>query len=562
MSNNDQQNRVRGPTSALSSFLREHGIRVENRSRRERREDLARQQAEEASNEETPDTVQDTVTTTVDTPSTTVEAPHQEEETTAVLYAPRTRRTLAAANRALVEAANEKANNGKKKPEDDKPDPGIGSSFRAPKGRTRIFFCSKCNKRFARIASLVDVGDENICPSCLDNNGPKEPPKPKKRKIGSKRQSQNKAGFNDVPSLQDICTDTIAEHIDCVEALGDISTINMDKIATIISRNRKMDTRTAQLFMNPLRRELTLTDCTAIDKNGLINIAQFCPHLEKLTLTYCGRMTDEVINAYATRLKNLKSIELSGPYLVTDKGWESFFGAIGSQLNTFAIRHSMRFTQASMKALVGAAKNLKHLRLSRLSRLDDDGVELICRLKPLETLEISWPGCKISSSILAKILEHHTTLKELCLDGCTSVDDTVVEAIQLYCPHLEKLSLSECNEITSEAIQTLFEEWKTPYPGRGLTYLNISRCLSTQDEALIAIINHSKNTLKHLNIHSLDDLTPLVLERLGVCKELTTLDCGFVRSMDDCVMGCLAIECPKLKDIEVWGCHQITSTMS
>ncbi|KAL0087876.1 hypothetical protein J3Q64DRAFT_1734993 [Phycomyces blakesleeanus] len=424
MSNNDQQNRVRGPTSALSSFLREHGIRVENRSRRERREDLARQQAEEAP------------------PSTTVEAPHQEEETTAVLYAPRTRRTLAAANRAL---------------------------------------------RFARIASLVDVGDENICPSCLDNNGPKEPPKPKKRKIGSKRQSQNKAGFNDVPSLQDICTDV--KHIDCVEALGDISTINMDKIATIISRNRKMDTRTAQLFMNPLRRELTLTDCTETDFDLL------------------WQMTDEVINAYATRLKkNLKSIELSGPYLVTDKGWESFFGAIGSQLNTFAIRHSMRFTQASMKALVGAAKNLKHLRLSRLSRLDDDG--------------------------------------ELCLDGCTS------RRFSFTCPHLEKLSLSECNEITSEASQTLFEEWKTPYPGRGLTYLNISRCLSTQDEALIAIINHSKNTLKHLNIHSLDDLTPLVLERLGVCKELTTLDCGFVRSMDI------------LKDIEVWGCHQITSTMS
>ncbi|KAI9023798.1 hypothetical protein CLU79DRAFT_791333 [Phycomyces nitens] len=545
MSNNDQQNRVRGPTSALSSFLREHGIRVENRSRRERRENVERQQAEEASNSETPDTV----LTVEETP---------QEETTAVLYAPRTRRALSAANRALVEAVNKKV----KKEEDEKPDPEIGSSFKTPKGRTRIFFCSKCNKRFARIASLIEPGEEdNICPSC-QNNEPNETPKPKKRKIGPKRQSQNKADVSAVPSLQDICIDTIAEHIDYVEALGDISTIDMDKIATIIARNRKMDTRTARLFMGPFRRDLTLTDCTAIDKNGLINIAQFCPSLEKLTLTYCGRMTDEVIAAYAIRLKKLQSIELSGPYLVTDQAWESFFEAIGPQLKTFGVRHSMRFTQASMKALAKTAKQLKHLRLSRLSRLNDDGIELISDLNPLETLEISWPGSKISSSVLANVLKHHTTLKELCLDGCTDVDDTVLEAIRLYCPHLEKLSLAECNNITSEAIQALFEEWKTPYPGRGLTHLNISRCLSTQDEALIAIINHSKKTLRHLNIHSLDDLTSLVLERLGMCKELKSLDCGFVRSMDDCVMGCLALECPKLKDIEFWGCHQITSTMS
>ncbi|KAI8369300.1 uncharacterized protein BYT42DRAFT_583832 [Radiomyces spectabilis] len=570
--NNNQgrngSNRIRGPTSALSSFLREHGIRVENRSRRARRERAAEPEqpaaeAFSASEANTPTPNDDAAAESTD-----------QQATTAILYTPSGRQRRAAsgaANRAIVEAAKKR-----KKKDDDSDDDyrdedeggpaaGPSSSRRSQAGRTRIFFCSRCKGRYARAVDDA-AGQENVCPSCLENKPIDKSKRPKKKRAVQRKGNQQ-GDANLVPTLQDLCIDVIAKYIENVEALGDISFINMDKLAKIICRNRQLNNHTARLFMEPVMRDLALYDCTGVDETGLMNIAQFCPRLQKLKLIYCGKITDAVIDAYADRLKDLRSLELSGSYLVTSAAWESFFEKTGDRLESFSISHSMRFTHASLQALTKHARKLKHLRLMRLVKMEDTWLDDLHVLKHLETLELSWPSSErnFSSAAITKLVQAvGNGLTELALRGCTEVDDKVLEAIREHCPNLHTLKLAQCESITSAGVQTLFTEWKTQWPGQGLKYLDLSRCVLLEDDALLAIVRHSYKSLEHLDIHSLENITASALEALSGkegLKNLQYLDCGFVRSMDDFVLKSLMDGCPLLTQVKVWGCHQVTDSV-
>jgi DNA repair protein RAD7 len=55
----------------------------------------------------------------------------------------------------------------------------------------------------------------------------------------------------------------VAKFIDEVEAFGDLSTRDMDRICQIISRNRSLNNNTLRLFMEPQGEKLTLYDCAS-----------------------------------------------------------------------------------------------------------------------------------------------------------------------------------------------------------------------------------------------------------------------------------------------------------
>lgn len=55
----------------------------------------------------------------------------------------------------------------------------------------------------------------------------------------------------------------ITQHINDVEALGDIGAINMDEIAKSLSKNRSLTAESAQLFYDAQNTQLTLYDVTS-----------------------------------------------------------------------------------------------------------------------------------------------------------------------------------------------------------------------------------------------------------------------------------------------------------
>lgn len=301
-----------------------------------------------------------------------------------------------------------------------------------------------------------------------------------------------------------------------------------------------------------------------------MNIADFCPYLKDLRLVYCGRMTSKVIESYATRLRELRSIDLSGPFLVSEQAWISFAETVGKSLEGFKLSYTARFNEECLSALVEHCPDLRSLKLTGIGGITIDWFSFISKLNNLKSLELEWPPEKrgaTAASLVELLSNVGKGLTELSLIGFSDIDgDALAQGILDFCPNLTRLNIASCSGVSSEAIQKLFREWKTQREGYGLQSLNISRCLELDDEALKAILLHSHKTLEHLNIHSLDNITSAGLELLAGkgegmegkhCGALQTLDCGFVRSMDDFVLRTLIDSCPSLKHVLVWGCHQV-----
>ncbi|CAO3646813.1 unnamed protein product [Cunninghamella blakesleeana] len=571
-SNNNRSNEIRGPTSALSEFLREQGIRIPNRSRREIQRRRQQQNNDTASTPTASESASAAANT--DSPETepTMSDSNNNENTTSILYTPPTTTTTittrskrardadaqsilntASTSKKALQQKNKKKLLSKRKrkakkgndssdsssdsdssmsfhdSDDSSDDFRPGPSRRAPEGRNLILFCYECKKRFSRPRSSADndyylQDDKSICPSCISGNI-KPTSKKKQKKSTHVPTKINSSKNNSVPSLQNICIDIVFEYIEDVEAFGDISIINMDKLAKIVCRNRLLNNKIARLFFQPRLHELALYDCTNIDADGLKNVAHFCPNLRTLNLNYCGRIDNDVIQLYKTHLPHLTSLSLGGCHLITHDTWVAFFKAKGQQLETFNLRHSYQFKKGTFKELLLHAKGLKHLRLSRIVTLSNDWLDLLVEHGPthLQTLELSWPseapGRKhiLTSEHMVRVLQRTgSELKELVLRGCQDMtDELLVDGILPHCHQLQHLVLEQSHQLTSNGFKKLFAHWKISSSqgyGCGLKHITIARCSQLKDDAFIALLCHSWKSLTHLNIHSLEHLSSDALE--------------------------------------------------
>lgn len=309
-----------------------------------------------------------------------------------------------------------------------------------------------------------------------------------------------------------------------------------------------------------------------MDDTGLANVAHFCPNLKKLRLDLCGRMVSDVLTLYASHLRQLTSLELQGPFLVTAETWVSFFENVGARLTAFGLSDTYRFTDECIEALVQHCPEMTRLRLAELGKMQDGWFETIGRLEKLTSLQLV--GTEMAkqvftpealTSLLAKVGGH---LEDLALDDFPLLnDDVILEGILAHCPHLKRLSLRGAELVTPEAMVKLFTEWKTLTPGCGLEYLNLERCTLLDDDVLKAVIFHSGRTLKELNVNSLEIISQVGFERIAGEGEgqdghalvaLEHLNCGFVRSMDDYALQKIIKTCAGLKKVEVYGCSQVT----
>ena len=130
----------------------------------------------------------------------------------------------------------------------------------------------------------------------------------------------------------------IGKHIDRVDSLGDIGALNLDKICKIISRNRALDPRTAELFFDVGHTSLRLYDCTQLTPTTLLQLPLFCPNLLSLSLDLCGLTTSKVLIEWGERMKDLRRIELYGGFLIRVDGWRGFMTELGARLEGFLIR--------------------------------------------------------------------------------------------------------------------------------------------------------------------------------------------------------------------------------
>ncbi|KAL7267623.1 UV-damaged DNA-binding protein rad7, partial [Rhizina undulata] len=334
----------------------------------------------------------------------------------------------------------------------------------------------------------------------------------------------------------------------------------MNRICQIISRNRYLNNSTIKLFIDPGITGLTLYDCSKIDVSELKSIAAFVPTIQSLSLRFCGRITDDVLD-YTSRLSSLKSLELRGPFLITKACYERFFEARRSQLESFSISDSLRVDIDVITALNENCPDLTELRLHIIGKLDDNSARLLKDFQKLRVLEISSPSYDISNVAIGEVLNSvGSGLRKLSLPGCGALTDTTAESIHACCDGLHSLNFEECELITDSGIKKLFRNWNKNI---GLSRLNPGRAHDLRTEGLLEVLNHSGKILEYLNMNSCTKLDADALqgfvEKAEKMTRLEELYVGFVRAVDDLFVEGVGKACAGLRVVKVYGASRVTA---
>ncbi|OWB63285.1 hypothetical protein B5S29_g4252 [[Candida] boidinii] len=574
---------IRGPSSALTEFLREQGINAETiRTRYEESllngsgeniEQIADEIISEANaNGNIPQSANgnDDADGDDDDDEEVLEGDDKEEDDDEAVLENEDEVIKKIRRRAILKRKKAGAN----KNEDDIDDDEKLLNENESEGKNYCFECdnefiinvySKKMEKFGRIGYL--------CPNCTNIQLQREKNAKRNEYEARKRRKLIAAALLDkqslsFPTLQDKCIQIISNNINDVELLGDIGIINLKKICRILSKNRSLNNETMKLFLDKNLKELEFWDCSKIDSDSLNLIPIYIPNLSKLVLNMCGQLHNDNLKFYSNKFKNLTYLKLNGPFLINELMWQEFFDSenIKKNLKEFHIYNTHRFTNDSLISLLdNCGNNLTGLTLSRLDGLNSKSCyDLLAHyLLNLEFLEISYPTKEeiVDDNLIINLLANNgQTLNTLILDGCSGLTDSfLITGLKPFALNLTKLSVALLDQITDEGVFQLFNDWEI---NGGLMDVNLQRCTELGDKCIYQLLNHSQQTLVELNLNSIKKLTNQVFVKISRNLRLpllTYLDLGFVRSCDDKVLAILSRICPKLAILEVYGNNRCTS---
>lgn len=432
--------------------------------------------------------------------------------------------------------------------------------------------CAVCEKQFTvtKYTMAANPGPGYLCHTCAkaSGNDPFKKPAPKKRQVPADKRTITHFVESRFPSLVSLCIDLVTKHIDDIEALGDIGTMNMEAISKALSKNRRLTPENAKLFYNASNLSLTLFDATNLPSPALESLVYLNANLTSLRLDFCGLLDDAAFKVFSTSLPALTRIELLGPFLVRTGAWQTFFKS-HPILEGFLITQSPRFDVACAKSLVQHCPGLKELRLKEIGKMSDEFIEEIMELGVgLTYLDISDPTDSCSNDTLIGMLSvFGAELMHLNLSKHRLITDRFLsDGLGEYTQRLDSLLFSHLPELTDKGVADFFGGWKG-HPA--LRHLELARNHELGSAALEAIMKHSGKRLEELNINGWKEVGEDALRAIGRRGgELRRIDVSWCREMDDFIMkawfegedvrGVRKGGCMKVKEIKVWGCNKIT----
>ncbi|KAG8219151.1 RNI-like protein, partial [Butyriboletus roseoflavus] len=596
-------NNVRGPTSALTEFLRESGINPATVARRAATRDQAQaqdtaQSAEQGNNVDDPSRGEsETAAPATETgrrgrrqaaaDSGYASDQLDEVEEASPAKKRKDKRTAAAKSKAKKKAEEDGEYDGSSGDEYT----AVSKSLRAmggdPKPPVGSFEnCARCEKQFTvtRYTLAANPPPGYLCHPCAKASGAdpfKKPAAPKKRKPAAEKREVINFEERRLPTLASLCIELIGKYIDDVEALGDIGSVNMDEISKTLARNRSLTSENAHLFYDVQNKKLRFYDATNLTPPALTTLASLNPNLTHLYLDYCGRLTCPVITAFSKSLPHLTHLSLLGPFLVRADAWIEFFSA-KPELRSFRIVQSPRFDVECINSLAENCTKLEELQLKEVGLLDDTFVEPLCALPPLKSLDLSHPGIGILEDGWLEILERHgPTLGSFDPSWHDGFTDVVLEnGIRKHARVITSLTLEGLSSLSNNGVAHFFENWNNPCtrdsedcesgmevdyeddpeaftPNPPLRIVSLARNRALSSATLTALLTHSASSLVSLNLNGLGPISSESLGRLKDALDVRWLDVSWCRELDDFMMKDVVSSASKLGEVRVWGCNRV-----
>lgn len=412
--------------------------------------------------------------------------------------------------------------------------------------------CASCGSKFTLTVYTRQLKDGGVlCRACAQER------KPAKRTVEAAARKRRKKlaesllemRANKAPTLQELCISLVAEYIHEIDELGDLSQMDVNRIARIVTRNRKLTPKTLQLFAMPMLKQLELWDCSALPPESYNALAAMAPNLERLTLAMCGQLDGESARRLA-RLP-LSELNLDGPFLVRKEAWVDVFRILGGRLNSFAISSVYRFCGDVLKALVDNCPELESLRLARLSQFNDQKALALLSELPLKKLQLCnfEPGA-LTDEIIEKLMMARGPELETLVLHSDELGDGSIAAIGACCNQLTHLELVDMR-VSSVAVENMFNNWIERNVNQGLTHLSLERCFDLDFAAVNAALLAAP-AIANLNINSLKKTTPAIIPKIAKLNQITRLDLGFLGYLEPQHVYMLS-KCESLQLLLVFG---------
>lgn len=445
--------------------------------------------------------------------------------------------------------------------------------------------CEVCGKRFT-VTPYTRNGPDGglLCTPCgrdfdaKDNAAAKKKPK---RATGGAVGNRRKLQSNildgtyslGAKSLMTLCIETLARNISLAEDLGDLPPQVVDKIARKLSKQRLMDSKTLDLFLQPTADEISIYDGARLSANDFVRVLQTVPGLKKLKIRNAVHFKDNVANYLISRNIQLESLYLHGANLLSESTWMDLLRSKGKTLLSLQVYWTDKHFGDEVLALVPqACPSLTRLKVSHNQQVTGKGIAALEQLTTLRHLSFDLRNeihPDVYVSLLSKI---GANLQTFSLTRVPNADNSLLDAIHTHCRSLQKLRITDSEECTDAGFMRLFTDWANP----GLTFLDLQKCRQLDSArprenpdgyglcsaGFKALMAHSGRTLRHLNVHACRHIEARAFEEVfapgKIYDAMEKLEISFCEEVTDFVVGSIFRCCPRLRELNVFGCMKVS----
>lgn len=293
----------------------------------------------------------------------------------------------------------------------------------------------------------------------------------------------------------------------------------------------------------PFIRDLNLRGCIQLRDKWATDgekISNACRNLINFSLEGC-RIDKTSIHYFLLRNTRLEHINLSGLAAVSNSAMK-IIAQTCPFLETLNVSWCTNVNTKGLKRIVDSCTRLKDLRAGEIRGFDDE--EFMQRLFETNNLErLVMPRTDVTDDSL-KVLVRGVDpeidvltgrpivpprkLKHLDLHHCTGLTDAGVRALAHNVPDLEGLQLSQCYELGDDSIIDIVRT--TPR----LTHLDLEDLDKLSNHALIEIAKSPcAQCFEHLNVSYCESLgDPGMLQLLKSCPKIRSIDMDNTRISD------------------------------
>ncbi|XDG00732.1 hypothetical protein ABKA04_000347 [Annulohypoxylon sp. FPYF3050] len=243
-------------------------------------------------------------------------------------------------------------------------------------------------------------------------------------------------------------------------------------------RNFQRNTLHNLIRTNEKLANLNLTSMSAVTNSTCKIIAQHCPQLETLNVSWCKHMDARGVKMViqgCPRLREVRAGEVKGfnnlsvaETIFKSNNLERLVLSGCTELDDEAFKTMIHGSQPEIDILtdrpIVPPRKLKHLDLSRCSQLTSPAVAVMGHLVP--------------------------DLQGLQLSGCTALTDAALQPILASTPRLTHLELEELSELTNDLLSQHLA--KAPCAPK-LEHLSVSYCENISDTGMLPIMKNCVN---------------------------------------------------------------------